>query len=86
MATRTSHDEPNVQTTSKRVADGVPQDHGRWIEPGLTSEQVWQALTKASFAVLGYVTLSGEPRSSGVVYNTVGRRRSSPESPVNVAT
>lgn len=31
-------------------------------------EQVWQALEKASFAVLGFVTRSGEPRSSGVVY------------------
>jgi len=42
--------------------------------PRLTSEQIWHALVKASFAVLGYVTPSGEPRSSGVVYKTVGRR------------
>jgi hypothetical protein len=40
----------------------------------LTTDQVWQALAKASFAVLGYVTPSGEPRSSGVVYKTVGWR------------
>ncbi len=82
MATGTSHDEPNVDTTSERVAHPVPQDHGRWIEPRVTSEieprvtseRVWQALAKVSFAVLGYVTPSGEPRSSGVVYKTVGRR------------
>ena len=40
----------------------------------LTTEQVWHALTKASFAVVSYVTPAGEPRSSGVVYKTVGRR------------
>jgi hypothetical protein len=40
----------------------------------LTSEQVWQQLAKGSFAVLSYVTPAGEPRSSGVVYKTVGRR------------
>jgi hypothetical protein len=40
----------------------------------LTSEQIWQQLAKASFAVLGYVTPAGEPRSSGVVYTTADRR------------
>ena len=40
----------------------------------LTSEQVWHALRKASFAVLSYVTPSGEPRSSGVVYKVLNRR------------
>jgi len=34
----------------------------------LDREQVWRALAKASFAVIGFVTHSGEPRSSGVVY------------------
>lgn len=40
----------------------------------LTSDQVWREIAKASFAVIGYVTPSGEPRSSGVVYKVVGRR------------
>lgn len=40
----------------------------------LTLEQVWRALGRASFAVLGYVTPDGEPRSSGVVYQVAGRR------------
>jgi len=40
----------------------------------LTSEQVWRQIEKASFAVLGHVTPSGDPRSSGVVYRTIGRR------------
>jgi len=34
----------------------------------LTSELVWRALHKQSFAVLGYSTPAGDPRSSGVVY------------------
>lgn len=40
----------------------------------LTSEGVWRALAKASFAVVSYVTPAGAPRSSGVVYTLVGRR------------
>lgn len=40
----------------------------------LSSEQVWRALAKASFAVISYVTPAGAPRSSGVVYTIVGRR------------
>jgi hypothetical protein len=39
-----------------------------------TREEIWRRMSKASFAVLSYVTPSGEPRSSGVVYTT-GRGR-----------
>ena len=39
-----------------------------------TSEQVWQQVARASFAVLSHVTPSGQPRSSGVVYRALGRR------------
>lgn len=42
--------------------------------PGLTADRVWHELEKASFAVISYVTSAGKPRSSGVVYATVGRR------------
>jgi hypothetical protein len=66
--------EANVGTRSEAVAEAVTEDDRRWMEPRLTSEQVWQALAKASFAVLSYVTPAGEPRSSGVVYKTLGRR------------
>lgn len=41
--------------------------------PGLSPEQVWRAVSRASFAILGHVTPAGEPRSSGVVYAAVGR-------------
>lgn len=44
------------------------------ISTRLTCDQVWSELDRASFAVIGYVTPQGEPRSSGVVYKTVGRR------------
>jgi hypothetical protein len=40
----------------------------------LTSEQVWHQIAKGSFAVLSHVTPTGEPRSSGVLYKTIGRR------------
>ena len=74
MATGTSHEEVNAGTTSEGVTGAPPEDDRRWMEPRLTSEQVWQALAKASFAILGYVTPSGDARSSGVVYKTVGNR------------
>ena len=44
------------------------------LQARLTSEQVWRHIAKASFAVLSHVTPSGEPRSSGVVYRTLGGR------------
>lgn len=40
----------------------------------LTTDEVWRALGKASFAVLGFVTPSGAPRSSGVMYRVIGHR------------
>ncbi len=38
------------------------------------ADTVWHALAKGSFATLACVTLTGEPRSSGVVYKAIGRR------------
>ena len=40
----------------------------------VSGEAVWQALAKASFAVVSHINAAGEPRSSGVVYGTVDRR------------
>src|SRR6476659_4587225 len=42
--------------------------------PRLTTEEVWRAIEKRSFAVVGYETPSGDPRSSGVMYKTMNRR------------
>jgi hypothetical protein len=72
MAT-TSHEEANVGTRSEGTTRSVAEGDGR-REPRSSSAQIWHALDKASFAVLGYTTPSGEPRSSGVVYKAVGRR------------
>jgi Pyridoxamine 5'-phosphate oxidase len=72
MTTRTKHDEPSAGT---RIAwTGRSPDHGRRAATRLSTEDVWRALSEASFAVVGYVTPSGAPRSSGVVYQTVDRR------------
>jgi pyridoxamine 5'-phosphate oxidase-like protein len=59
MATATRPDQQTVTTVTKLHA---------------TSEQVWHEIERASFAVVGYVTPSGEARSSGVVYKAVGKR------------
>ena len=40
----------------------------------LSTEAVWRALAKASFAVVSHVNAAGEPRSSGVVYGVADRR------------
>jgi hypothetical protein len=42
--------------------------------PTLTTEDVWRALEKASFAVVSHVTPAGEPRSSGVLVKAVDRK------------
>ena len=47
---------------------------GRVQEAGVTTELIWRALATTSFAVISHVTPDGQPRSSGVVYATAGRR------------
>jgi hypothetical protein len=42
--------------------------------PNLCCDDVWRALTKASFAVISHVAPDDEPRSSGVVYAVLDRR------------
>lgn len=49
-------------------------ERNRTTSHHLAGEQVWRAVAEASFAVISYTTPSGEPRSSGVVYTTVGPR------------
>jgi len=56
------------------MATKTIREQGGNARPGLTSEQVWRVVARASFAVLSHVTPAGEPRSSGVVYKTSGRR------------
>ena len=74
MATRTSHSGTDVGTRPERATGPVREHDDRRPGPRLTTEQVWRTLAKASFAVLGYGTPAGEPRSSGVVFKTLGSR------------
>jgi hypothetical protein len=74
MVTTVHAKQAGVGTAGQGVPRAAPQDGGQPTASRLTAEQVWHQIAKASFAVLGYVTPSGEPRSSGVVYKSVGRR------------
>lgn len=40
----------------------------------LTTKDVWRAIEKRAFAIVGYETPSGDPRSSGVLYKVADRR------------
>ena len=62
--------------TAKTVLETKPTAgaSGLAADQRLTCDEVWRQLAKASFAVLAYTTPAGEPRSSGVVYVTLGRR------------
>jgi pyridoxamine 5'-phosphate oxidase-like protein len=71
MATSLTNKELKIRTTSDRNTTASR----------LTAQQVWQAVAGASFAVVGYVTPTGEPRSSGVVYKTIGERMYSAVAP-----
>jgi hypothetical protein len=57
-----------TMTTADRTRGDVTRG------PKVTKELVWATIAKRSFAVLSYVTPTGEPRSSGVVY-AAGRRQ-----------
>jgi hypothetical protein len=74
MATKTAHEETKVGAGSQGVSGAAPKDDSGSMGPRLTSEQAWQALGKSSVAIMSYVTPAGEPRSSGVVYKTIGQR------------
>jgi len=74
MATTNQHKQTRVGTAGEGVSRTV-RGHGvRSVAARLTAEQVWQHIAKASFAILSYVTPEGQPRSSGVVYTSIGRR------------
>jgi hypothetical protein len=43
------------------------------VRASLDAEQVWREIARASFAIISHVTLAGAPRSSGVMYEMIGR-------------
>ena len=72
-----THIKPDMATTGTAVAEitGVgARVRGAGAAGNVTSAQVWRELARASFAVVSFVTPTGAPRSSGVVYVTVGQR------------
>jgi Pyridoxamine 5'-phosphate oxidase len=68
------HQQAGLGTAGQEVPHPAAGDDARPMVARLTTEQVWHQVAKASFAVIGYATPAGEPRSSGVVYKTMGRR------------
>ena len=73
MAATNQHTQAPVGAAGAEVTRAATGG-GRPMAARLTAEQVWHQVAKGSFAVLSYVTPAGEPRSSGVLYTTVGRR------------
>lgn len=74
MATTIQQEQAGGGTAVQGLPQGVSGHDGQPVAARLTTEQVWRALANASFAILGHVTPSGEPRSSGVVYKAASRR------------
>jgi Pyridoxamine 5'-phosphate oxidase len=74
MVITNQHQPAGLGTAGQEVPHPAAGDDARPMAARLITEQVWHQIAKASFAVIGHVTPAGEPRSSGVVYKTIGRR------------
>jgi hypothetical protein len=59
---------PTEKVSGVGIGRGDSPPRGRVTTPRASAEQVWTEVGKASFAIISYVTPTGEPRSSGVVY------------------
>jgi len=74
MATINQRGQVHVGTAGAGATPAAAGGDGRPVAARLTTEQVWHKVAEGSFAVLSHITPAGEPRSSGVVYKTIGRR------------
>jgi pyridoxamine 5'-phosphate oxidase-like protein len=74
MATINQRGQVHVGTAGAGTTPAAAGGDGRPVAARLTTEQVWHKVAEGSFAVLSHITPAGEPRSSGVVYKTIGRR------------
>ena len=74
MATINQHIQAPVGAASAETTRAAAGGDGPLMAARLTTEQVWHQLAKGSFAVLSHITPAGEPRSSGVLYKSIGRR------------
>jgi hypothetical protein len=73
MATGTEFRGATTGSRSEGTGAALEGDGGR-VGPSLSTEQVWRAIAKGSFAIVGYTTPANDPRSSGVIYKVLGRR------------
>ena len=65
----------DVDTAERDVATGrTTSGENRRTSVPLGAEEVWHQLDKASFAVVSYVTPTGDPRSSGVLFKAIGSK------------
>ena len=74
MAATNQHTQAPVGAAGAGVTRAAAGGGGRPMAARLTTEQVWHQIATGSFAVISYVTPAGEPRSSGILYKTIGRR------------
>jgi len=73
MATRTELRRATTESRSEGTGAALQGDGGS-VGLSLSTEQVWRAIEKASFAIVSYTTPAKDPRSSGVMYKAIGRR------------
>ena len=73
MTTTTKHEEVTIEAVTKHAIRNTRTESSTSVA-SLTSQQIWQALEKGSFGIISYVTPTGEPRSSGVMYKAQGHR------------
>ncbi len=66
--------DPNGMTAGSSDTDSRGSNHAASGGAHVSSEAVWRALAKGSFAIVSHVTAAGEPRSSGVMYALVDQR------------
>lgn len=73
MAMGTELRRKDNESRSGRTGAAVEGDGGP-VGLILSTDQIWRAIAKASFAIVSYTTPAKDPRSSGVMYKAVGRR------------
>jgi hypothetical protein len=74
VATTIRHKRTRVGTAGEDVPRAALGAAGQPMAARLTTERVWHQVVNASFAILSYLTPAGEPRSSGVMHASIGRR------------
>ena len=74
MTTATKQEEVTIEAVTKHVTRNTTRTEPSTSVASLTSQQIWHALEKGSFGIISYVTPTGEPRSSGVMYKAQGHR------------